>query len=333
MKSISISILFVSICLFGYSQNIKPDSKIIVDDPKLHQIIPENAQIEILAEGFEWSEGPLWLASESKVIFSDIPNNAIFEWSEKGGKKLFLKNSGYTSDKKRGGEIGSNALLLDKDGRLILCQHGDRRIARMNTDLKNPSTDFTTIIDKYQGKRLNSPNDATFHKNGDIYFTDPAYGLEFYLDDPAKEIDFQGVFKVDKNGEITLLTKELSCPNGIAFSPDYTKLYVANSDPEKAIWMVYDVAKNGLLKNGKVFFDATERAKHQKGLPDGMKVHPNGWIFASGPGGILIFTPDAKLLGTISTGEETANCAFNSDFTQLYITADNYLLRVKLIEN
>ncbi len=163
-----------------------------------------------------------------------------------------------------------------------------------------------------------------------MYLTDPAYGLPLNINDPAKQLDFQGVFKVDKTGAVTLLTKELSYPNGIAFSPDYSKLYVANSDPEKAIWMVYDLDENGMLTNGKLFFDATDKTKSLKGLPDGLKVHQNGWIFASGPGGILIFTPEGDHLGTIMTNEATSNCAFNSDFSELFITADDYLLRVKL---
>jgi gluconolactonase len=200
----------------------------------------------------------------------------------------------------------------------------------MVTKVSNPKPEFKTLAESYKGKRFNSPNDAAFHKNGDLYFTDPPYGLEKNMNDPAKELDFQGVFKVDKNGLVTLLTKELSRPNGIAFSPDYKKLYVANSDPEKAIWMVYDVDEKGMLQNGKVFFDVTKQVGKLKGLPDGMKVHPKGWIFATGPGGVLIFAPDGVHLGTIITGEATSNCAFNSDYSILYMTADDYLLRIQL---
>jgi gluconolactonase len=203
-------------------------------------------------------------------------------------------------------------------------------MAKMNAPLSKPKADFKTLADKFEDKKLNSPNDAVYHKNGDLYFTDPPYGLEFNMDDPAKELDFQGVYKVDKNGKITLLTKELSRPNGIAFSPDYSKLYVANSDPKKAIWMVYDVNEKGLLENEKVFFDATNKTATLKGLPDGMKVHKNGWIFATGPGGVLIFTSEGEHLGTIMTNEATANCTFNADYSELFITADDYLLRVKL---
>lgn len=300
-------------------------------DKTLNKILPDiapNKMVEILGEGFEWTEGPLWLEKENKLIFSDIPNNSIFEWTEKGGIKIYLKPAGYTGKENRGGETGSNGLVLNDKNELVLCQHGDRRIAKMKAPVTSPKAEFETIAGNYNGKKLNSPNDAVFDNKGNLYFTDPPYGLEFKMDDPAKELDFQGVYKVEKNGKITLLTKELSRPNGIAFSPDYKKLYVANSDPDKAFWMVYDVDENGLLKNGKVFFDATDRTKSLKGLPDGMKVHKNGWIFACGPGGVLIFTPEGEHLGTIMTNEATANCEFNADYSELFITADDYLLRV-----
>lgn len=319
----------------SYSQNYKKDVALIMKDKRLNEILATdiaNELVEILGEGFEWTEGPLWLEKENKLVFSDIPNNSIFEWTEKGGIKLYLKPAGYTGKEKRGGETGSNGLILNDKNELILCQHGDRRMAKMKAPLSSPKPVFETIAGNYNGKKLNSPNDAVYHKNGDLYFTDPPYGLEFNMDDPAKELDFQGVFKVDKTGKIVLLTKELSRPNGLAFSPDYKKLYVSNSDPDKAIWMVYDVDENGLLKNEKLFFDATEKTKTLKGLPDGLKVHKNGWVFATGPGGVLIFTPEGEHLGTINTGEVTSNCAFNADFSELFITADDYLLRLKLIK-
>lgn len=245
------SFLIISIVLLSFlnvsAQEIKTDAKIKVNNQLLNEIIHKNVQVEILGQGYEWAEGPLWLEKENKLIFSDIPNNSIFEWTERGGIKLYLKPAGYTGTIKRGGETGSNGLLLNPKGELVLCQHGDRRMAKMNSKLSDPKPIFETIASNYQGKKINSPNDATYHKNGDLYFTDPPYGLEFRMEDPLKELDFQGIYKVDKTGNITLLTKELSRPNGIAFSPDYKKLYVANSDPLNAIWMVYDVNDKGLL--------------------------------------------------------------------------------------
>ncbi|MDB4582963.1 SMP-30/gluconolactonase/LRE family protein [Draconibacterium sp.] len=330
MKTSMLTILILFTFLFSSSQDTKPNSEIIVNNKLLNEILPQNTTVEILAEGFEWTEGPLWLEKENKLIFSDIPNNSVFEWSEKGGIKLWLKPAGYTGIIDREGEPGSNGLLLSPEGKLVLCQHGDRRMAEMIADISSPKPNFKTLADGYQGKKFNSPNDAAFHKNGDLYFTDPPYGLELNMDDPSKELDFQGVYKLEQNGKVSLLTKELSRPNGIAFSPDYKKLYVANSDPQKAIWMVYDVDEKGVLMNGKVFFDVTDKVEKLKGLPDGMKVHPNGWVFATGPGGVLIFTPKGEHLGTIGTDEATANCTFNADYSELFMTADDYLLRLKL---
>lgn len=330
MKTILSALLILFIFAESNAQTIKANSKLIVNDVLLHQIIPENAKVEILAEGFEWAEGPIWLETENKLIFSDIPENCIYEWSEKNGLKLYLKPAGYVGTKPRGGEPGSNGLVLNSKNELVLCQHGERRMGKMKANLSNPKPEFESLADNYMGKKLNSPNDAVFHKNGDLYFTDPPYGLEFRMEDPLKELDFQGVYKVDKTGNITLLTKELSRPNGLAFSLDYKKIYIANSDPENAIWMVYDVNEKGLLENGKVFFDVTDKDTAVNGNPDGLKLHKNGWIFATGPEGIMVFTPEGKHLGSIYTGSKTANCVFNPDYSELYITADDYLLKVKL---
>ena len=296
----------------------------------LDQVIKPGAKIEILAEGFTWSEGPLWLPKHDKLLFCDIPPNKIYQWSEKAGLQLYLTPAGYTGTQPRGGEIGSNGLTLEPDGRLVLCQHGDRRMARMNAPLDKPEPKFVTLADNFEGKKLNSPNDVVYKGNGDLYFTDPPYGLEKNMEDPGKELPFQGVYRVGKDGGIQLLTKELSRPNGLAFSPDEKILYVANSDPERAIWMAYEVQPDGSIQNGKVFFDATEMAKTAQGLPDGLKVSRNGTLFATGPGGVLIFSKEGKHLGTIKTGQPTSNCAFNEDESILYITANMYLMRVKV---
>ncbi|RDC63880.1 SMP-30/gluconolactonase/LRE family protein [Adhaeribacter pallidiroseus] len=299
-------------------------------DNALDQIIKPGAKIEILAKGFTWSEGPLWLPQENKLIFCDIPPNTIYQWTEKSGLEVYLKPSGYTGTIPRGGEVGSNGLILDKEGRLVLCQHGDRRMARLDAPLDAPVPKFFTIADRYEGKKLNSPNDAVYKSNGDLYFTDPPYGLEKNMDDPAKELPYQGVYRVTPDGTVHLLTKELSRPNGLAFSPDEKTLYIANSDPKRAIWMAYDVQPDGSIANGRVFFDATAMLQKEPGNPDGLKVAQNGVLFATGPGGVLIFSPEGKHLGTIKTGQSTANCAFNPDQSVLYITAHMYLMRVKI---
>ncbi len=298
--------------------------------PELDKLIPVNAQIEIIGEGFDWTEGPLWLESQQALVFSDIPPNSIFKWTEADRVVLFLKPSGHTGEVDRQGEPGSNGLLLNPEGKLVLCQHGDRRIALMDAPLDAPAPQFTTIVAEFNGKRFNSPNDATYSKAGDLFFTDPPYGLEKGMKDPAKELDFQGVYRYSAAGELSLLTKEMSRPNGIALSPDETKLYVANSDPDRAIWMEFPLREDGSIGEGKIFYDATEKVGSEKGLPDGMKVDNDGNLYATGPGGVWIFAPDGAHLGTIKTGQATSNCAFNTSKDVLFITADMYLLRVKL---
>jgi len=300
-------------------------------DPEINKLIPEDAVIEVLAEGFEWSEGPVWIEDGEYLLFSDIPPNKVFKWKKGEGISEYLFPSGFTGTEDRGGEEGSNGLILDHQGRLILCQHGDRRVAYMDAPLSDPKPLYLTIVDHYEGKRLNSPNDAVVKSNGDIYFTDPPYGLEGNGDGPSKELPFQGVFRWSSDGKIVLLSDIQFRPNGIAFSPDEKTLYVANSDPENAVWMAYDVTADGLTENPRVFYDVTSLVGKEKGLPDGMKVSRKGYLFATAPGGVMVFSPDARHLGTIRTNQATANCTFNKDESALYITADMYLMRVSLM--
>ena len=301
-------------------------------NPALDSLIAPDARMEILADGFDWTEGPVWVPQGNYLLFSDIPQNSVFQWSEQDSVLLYLNPSGSQEGEVDTKEPGSNGLALDKNGNLILCQHGDRQIARMNAPLNNPKSDYVALIGEYNGQRLNSPNDLVFHSSGALYFTDPPYGLSNGVDSPEKELDFQGVYRFSiEDSALTLLTDELSRPNGIGFSPDEKTLYVANSDPEQAIWMAYDVADDGTIDNGRVFFDATKNTASEKGLPDGMVVHSSGHIFATGPGGIWIFRPDGTHLGTLKTGEATANCTFNEDESVLYITADMYLARLRLM--
>lgn len=293
--------------------------------PRLDGLIPPDAAIEVLAEGFLWSEGPVWVPRGNYLLFSDIPRNSIFKWSEAEGIGVYMKPSGFTGDHFEGREPGSNGLTLDSEGRLVLCEHGDRRVSREET----PGGHKVTLVDRYQGLRLNSPNDLCFKSNGDLYFTDPPYGLPKGADDPQKELDFQGVFRLTPGGELTLLTREMSRPNGIAFSPDEKTLYVANSDRDHAVWMAYDVREDGAIENGRVFFDATHWVPERRGLPDGLKLDREGNLFATGPGGVLVLAPDGTHLGTIETGEPTANCAWGDDGSVLYITANQYLVRIR----
>ena len=299
-------------------------------DDSLDDILNTDVKIEILAEGFSWSEGPVWVPSLNSLLFSDVPQNTIYKWNERDGKTIFLKPSGYTGIEPASSQSGSNGLALDSAGNLLLCQHGDRRVARISkADLRSENPNFNMVVNRFEDKRFNSPNDLAIAKNGDIYFTDPPYGLSGKDEDTLKEISFNGVYKLASNGELTLIIDTLTRPNGIAISPDQQTLYVANSDPENAIWVAYDITAKG-VKNGRVFFDATDKTDTLKGLPDGLKVNKKGIVFATGPGGIYIFSEEGKHLGMIYTKLASANCALDETQTSLYITTHNYLTRVKL---
>lgn len=299
---------------------------IVREDPRLDLLLDPAARIEVLASGFEWSEGPAWDPQNGWLIFSDIPRNSIIKWTPQAGAELYLKPSGYTGVAGYGREPGSNGLTFDAQGRLYLAEHGDRRIARMD-----PDGGKITIADRYQGKRLNSPNDLVLKSNGDIYFTDPIYGLPDRENDRRRELDFCGVYRWSaKDGAVTLLTNELERPNGLAFSPDEKTLYVANSHGPRAIWMAFPVKDDGALGPGRVFADVTPMMGKLPGAPDGLKVDAAGNLWATGPGGVHIYAPDGKRLGRIDTGEATANVAFGGpNRSTLYITADMYLCRVE----
>ncbi|MFL5786817.1 MAG: SMP-30/gluconolactonase/LRE family protein [Flavisolibacter sp.] len=299
-------------------------------DPALDELIHKDAHVSIIAEGFKWSEGPLWVPEKKMLLFSDIPRNSIFKWTQEKGTELYLTPSGYTSSKPRGGETGSNALLLNSKGQLVMCQHGDRRMAMMDAPLNHPAAKFITLADRYNGKRFDSPNDAAFRSNGDLYFTDPPYGLEHYINDSSKEAPYQGVYKVSKDGKVVLLTDTLTRPNGIAFLPGEKSIIVANSDPDKAIWYIYDLDKDGLFINGRIFYDGTSESKRVGGGPDGFKIDRNGNVFSTGPGGIWIFNKNGKVLGKIRIFGRVSNCAFTEDERTLFITADSYVLKADL---
>jgi gluconolactonase len=295
-------------------------------DRAFDQLVDQDAAIEVLvANRFEWAEGPVWDSANKRVLFSDIPRNMIWEWSQTSGLKEFLKPSGYTGAATFAGrEPGSNGLAFNEAGELVMCQHGDRRVAKW-VDGK-----FVTLADRYAGKRLNSPNDLAIRSNGDVYFTDPPYGLPRHIEDPGRELDFQGVYRLSAKGELTLLSKELQRPNGLAFSPDEKTLYVANSEPERAVLMAFPVRPDGSLGHGKVFFDVTAAVgKQRPGLPDGLKVSTDGTVWATGPGGVLVYSSQGKHLGTLATGVATANLAFGDDGSTLYLTADESLVRVR----
>jgi gluconolactonase len=295
-------------------------------DPRFDRLVPIDAQVELVADGFAWTEGPVWNRAGGYLLFSDVPQNAIYKWQEGMGVNLYLKPSGYTGKKPfTGREPGANGLAFDAEGRLVFCAHGDRSIVRMEKDGSR-----TTLVDSYLGKRLNSPNDLVFGPEGYLFFTDPPFGLPGTFDDPGKELSFSGVYRLSPDGTLTLLTKELRGPNGIAFSPDWKTLYLSNADRDRPAWLAFETRPDGTLGEGRVFFDGTPLLSLGPGLPDGMKVDREGNIFAAGPGGIHIFAPDGTRLGSIFTGSATGNCAFGEDGSTLFITSGTSLYRIRL---
>ena len=292
-------------------------------DPAFDKLVATDAKIEKLAEGFRWSEGPTWY--EGGVVFSDVLANIAYRWKPGMTKaEVFLNPSGLLTPKPGFRESGSNGLNRDAQGRLLLAQHGERQVARWENGK------FTTLADRFEGKRFNSPNDLAVRKSGEIYFTDPPYGLEGIVDSPLREIPFAGVYRLATDGKVTLLTKNLNFPNGIGFSPDEKTLYVAVSDSKATRVVAFDVKADGTLANERTFFDAQARAAAGlKGLCDGLKVDRDGNVWATGPGGVQVLSPAGKLLGVINTNEPTGNCCWGDDGSTLYITANYFLVRVK----
>ena len=322
-----IKLLFFILFIFQSHQN-KYIGSVERLSPEINKLIDSNAKIEILAEGFEWSEGPIWSTKLNSLLFSDVPNNVIYIWNENNGINVFAKPIGYSGQVPNNKKAGTNGLTIDANGNLIVCMHGDRMIAKIeNLNIQK----ITSVIESYNNKLFNSPNDLVYDSKGNLFFTDPPYGLLKGDKDELKEIPFNGVYKLSTNGNLELLIKNLSRPNGISISNDEKTLYVANSDNNNPIIMKYELTKEG-IKNPKVFFDGKELAKKDKGLFDGLKVHPSGNVFATGPGGVLIIKENGEHIGTIRTDVRTANCTFDDDFEYLYMTSDMYLTRIKIIQ-
>ena len=313
------------------SDSSKAGMRVEILDAEGANLIDSTAQVENLAGGFSWTEGPLYVADGDYVIFSDIPANSVMKWKEGEGITTYLRPAGYTGDTSKGpkNEPGSNGLILDKNGKLVLCQHGDRRVARMKGTLGEPKPQYETVADRYNGKRFNSPNDAVYHANGNLYLTDPPYGLQDGEKDKARELDIHGVFLVRPNGKVELVTSEFKWPNGIALTPDGKSLLVGHSDPENKVWMKYDLNEKGLVANKSVFYKVGADEKSEGG-PDGMKISKKGYLYASGPGGVWIFNPAGKPVARIYTGQATSNTALSADEKMLYMTCDDFFYRVRL---
>jgi gluconolactonase len=289
--------------------------------PAFDALVPDDANIQKLAGDFAFTEGPVWDRRNNQLYFSDLRSNAIHIWSDEAGLSTFLQP--VFDGQSETPSVGSNGLNMDEQGRLILMEHGNRVVSRIEADGSR-----TTLVDRYRGMRLNSPNDSAWHSNGWLYFTDPPYGLAGLEDDPAREIDYNGIYRVNRQGEIQLLERNQTRPNGIAFSPDEQTLYVANSDAENKVWYAYDVVGNGIIGNPRVFFDVNDQ--DADGAADGMKVDVDGNVFATGPGGVWVFDADGNHLGTIKPDEVPANVAWGDDGSTLYMTARTGLYRIRL---
>lgn len=291
-------------------------------DPEFDQVWSGDTRALVLADGFTWTEGPLW--ADNRLLFSDIPNNTVFQWTVTEGIEVYLQPSGFSGSASKSREPGSNGLLVDLDSNLVLCQHGDRQMAKMLAPLSVPKARYKTLAATYDGKRFSSPNDAVYTRTGDLYFTDPPYGLPTQGDsDPAKELSQNGVYRLTVQGKVELMTDTLTRPNGIAFFPDEKRALVANSDPRKSHWYIYDVI-DGKFENGRIFYSAKTPTP---GSPDGLKINKDGYVFASGPGGILVLNSSGKLLGRLRLNEPASNCAFSPDQKTLYITNNTRVLR------
>ena len=309
------------------------DSKIRVSWFVGTPVIDVNATAQVIGRGYNWAEGPVWIAERRTLIFSDVPENKIFQWKEGDSAKVYLTPSGYTGALPRGGEIGSNGLALDNKGRLLLCQSGNRQVARMESSLASPVPKYTSLASRYKGRKFNSPNDLITDRKGNIYFTDPIYGLPKGAHDPERELKFEGVYKIDVNGKLSLLIDSISRPNGLALSPAEDILYLTSSDERKPAWYAYHLNKKGDIISGGVLLDAILLRKTAtiKQGPDGFKIDKFGNIFSAGPDGINIISPEGTRIGLIRIpGRSSSNCVFNETKDVLFVTADDIVLKINL---
>ena len=298
-------------------------------DPALDALIDVDAPIEVIATGYKWSEGPVWVRKGGYLLFNDVPSNVCYKWKPGKAAEVFLKPSGLAGPIPAGvREAGANGLAIDAKGRLIMADSGTRCVAAV--DLKTKKK--TILADRYDGKRFSSCNDVAIHPNGTIYFTDPPYGFTDGDLSPLKEIPFNGVYRLDPQGQVNLVANDLSRPNGVGVSPDRQTLYVAMSDDKRPHILAYPLDIDGAASGEpKVFHDfSAELAQKLPGLPDGLKVAKTGHLFASGPGGIYVLSSEGKKLGLIATGKAIANCAFGEDGKTLFLTSSDMVARVKL---
>jgi len=304
-----------------------PIGRVVAFDPAFQSLVPKDARIEKIAEGFEWSEGPAWVTKGGFLLFNDVPGNTMHRWSSRDGASVFLKPSGYAGTDLDGlREAGANGLEAEPGGTVLLADSGSRLIARFDPATKQR----TTLAATYEGKRFNSPNDIARRSDGVVFFTDPPYGLKGIDESPLKEQPVNGVYRLDTDGTVHLLEGALKFPNGVALSPDERTLYVANSDRDHPVWMAYRLDARGDVHDGRVFADATDLAAQAEGAPDGLCISGDGHLFASAPGGLLVMDAAGKRLGLIQTGARVSNCAFGEDGRTLFLTSHAFVARVRV---
>ena len=325
MKNPFLLLLFIPLIFFGQNNFIGSIERL---SSEMDDFISKDSKIEIIAKGFTWSEGPVWSSKLNAVLFSDVPNNIIYKWDEENGLDIFLDKIGYSGIVPNSKKSGTNGLTIDQQGNLIICMHGDRRIVKLKDWNSNKVLPIAT---SFNNKLFNSPNDLVYNSKKELFFTDPPYGLQNGDNDALKELQFNGVFRLSADGKLKVLIKNLSRPNGIAISRDEKTLYVANSDLNNPVIMKYQITDEG-VENPEVFFDGSVLSKKDIGLFDGLKVHPSGTIFATGPGGVLLINKEGNHIGTIRTKVRSANCAFDDKFEYLYMTSHQYLTRIRIID-
>ncbi|MDR0184079.1 SMP-30/gluconolactonase/LRE family protein [Lysobacter arvi] len=325
-----LSCALLAACASPRDANVQNASvgRIVAFDPAFHALVPQDARIERIADGFEWSEGPAWVARGGYLLFDDVPANTMHRWSPREGASVFLTPSGYAGTDTAGlREAGANGLEAEPSGTVLLADSGSRLIARFDPVTRRK----TTLAATYKGKRFNSPNDIALRRDGAVFFTDPPYGLKGIDESPLKEQPVNGVYRLDADGAVHLLDGALKFPNGIALSPDQRTLYVGNSDPAYPVWMVYRLDARGDVIDRRVLADASDLiAAGAEGAPDGLCVSADGHLFASAPGGLLVMDADGKRLGMIETGARVSNCAFGEDGRTLFLTSHTFVARVRV---
>jgi len=335
MKFIVLTLLGWLLLSPGVIANDEPffAAQMTVFDERFYRFIDPDSKIERLAvqagHEFGWAEGPIWVESLQSLLFSDLADDTIYRWNETSGISVYLHPSGHPADDAGHAWRGANGLAVDAQGNLLLAQQSNRTLSLMQAGLGNPQPRYKVLVERYRGKRINSPNDLVLHRSGDIYFTDPPYGLSGFEKSPDIELDFFGVFRLTPQGQLTVIDKTLEKPNGIALSGDQNTLFVSNSAAASPQIVAIDLDAGGNPSHSRLFFDAGSLLADGPGSTDGMTMHPSDFLFVSIPNGIGILSPGGELLGKIALGQIT-NMVFDDSFDYLYLTAPKRLLRLKI---